>query len=152
MRRYRWVTTIVANCEVMCADSQVTNEDKKGSVQKLWKIRGWCIGGAGVYEHVLQAIALIKRHRDITPKQVLEDFKIKGGDEVNLLLLSPQGILYESEGLGMPGRVQDGFAAIGSGAQGALVAMNMGATPAEAVAAVKKVDPNTGGRLQTRKI
>lgn len=45
-------------------------------------------------------------------------------------------------------RLPKGYAAIGSGAQGALVAMKLGCTAEQAVAAVAGVDHCTGGEIE----
>jgi ATP-dependent protease HslVU (ClpYQ) peptidase subunit len=150
------MTTIVADHYGMAADSQMTDEKAavKSSVPKFWRIKGWLIGGAGDYSGIIRMIAELKAHKDLSPFQVLTDVDIKmqKDSEVELLMLSPSGKLYHSENGGHPLPSSDKFAAVGSGAQGALVAMNLGCTPKEAVAAVKKVDPSTGGRIITRKL
>jgi len=145
------VTTIVANADGMASDSQLMDAHTKASVRKFWKVRGWLIGAAGTFSEVVECLAEVKGQKSLSPLQVLSDVDIKVKD-VDMLLLSPAGKLYISENGrdGMP--ITDKFAAIGTGAQGALVAMHLGCTPAEAVRAVKKVDPNTGGRVVTRKL
>ena len=87
----------------------------------------------------------------MTPLQILAGVDIKVKD-VDMLLLSPRGKLYISENGRDAMPITDKFVAIGTGAQGAMVAMQLGCTPAEAVRAVKKVDPSTGGRVVTRKL
>lgn len=145
------MTTIVANHECMASDSWATDSATRVQVQKFWRIRGWLIGGAGTYSNIIEVIAELRKHRKLSPKQVLAEYDLDS-DEVDLLLLSPTRTLYLSEGATTPYPVTDGFAAIGSGAQGALVAMHMGCAPAAAVKLVKLVDPSTGGRIITRKL
>lgn len=145
------MTTVVADREGMAADSQMTDIAVKTSVKKFWRIRGWLIGGAGTYPEILAIISEIKDLHQESPKKILEEHDIKVRD-VDLLLLSPDGKLYLSENGSHPMHVQEGFAAIGTGSQGAMVAMYLGATPAEAVRVVKKVDPSTGGRVVVRKL
>lgn len=41
------------------------------------------------------------------------------------------------------------FMAIGSGAQGAMVALHLGLSPREAVRIASRVDPNSGGRVRS---
>jgi hypothetical protein len=144
------MTTIAANCEVMACDSQAATDAVKTSVQKIWRIKGWLVGAAGTYAQVLEGVAAIKRHKDMTPKQVLEDVEL-GIPGVNLLLLSPDGKLYESEGGARPHLLQEGYGAIGTGSQGAMVAFILGATPTQAIRAVRRVDPHTGGRTVTKR-
>ena len=146
------MTTIVADRCGMASDSLMSDDKAatSASVPKFWRIKGWLIGGAGSFADVIKVIDELKGQKTdpaITLREV--DVKIK---DVDLLLLSPSGKLYMSEDGSSPLPISDGFAAIGSGAQGALVAMHLGTTPAEAVRAVKKVDPSTGGRIITRKL
>lgn len=146
------MTTVVANCFGMASDSTMTDEGAATtySVPKFWRIKGWLIGGAGGYADIIKVIDELKAQKTDPATTLREvDIKIKDTD---LLLLSPGGNLYMSEDGSSPLPISDGFAAIGSGAQGALVAMHLGTTPAEAVRAVKKVDPSTGGRIITRKL
>jgi ATP-dependent protease HslVU (ClpYQ) peptidase subunit len=148
------MTTIVADTKGMASDSQMTDGGTKSNVPKFWRVKQWLIGGAGDYSAIIKLIEELKAHPDLSPAQVLTDVDIKMDKdaEADLLLLSPGGKLYHSENGGYPLPSSDKFAAIGSGSQGALVAMHLGCTPREAVAAVKKVDPSTGGRIITRKI
>ena len=147
------MTTIVADCEGMASDSQMTDTVAavQTSVKKFWRIRGWLIGGAGTYSGIVLMMNSLRDHKDLSPADVLLELDVKAKD-VDLLLLSPAGNLYLSEDGGPCMKVQEGFAALGTGAQGALCAMHLGATPAEAVRVVKKVDPSTGGRVVTRKL
>ncbi len=149
------MTTIVANREGMASDSMMSDDKAavSASVPKFWRIKGWLIGGAGDYAGIIEIIGELKSNK-LTPDATLRDIDIKIGKDVSvdLLLLSPQGKLFLSENGSSPLPISDGFAAIGSGAQGALVAMRLGTSPADAVRAVKKVDPATGGRILTRKL
>ncbi len=146
------MTTIVADCEGMASDS-LMSDDKAAtscSVRKFWRVKGWLIGGAGGYADIVKLIEELRIQKttpDVTLREV--DIKVKDTD---LLLLSPAGKLFMSESGSTLLPITDGFAAIGTWAQGALVAMHLGATPADAVRAVKKVDPSTGGRIITRKL
>ncbi len=146
------MTTIVANREGMASDSLMSDDKQatSASVPKFWRIKGWLIGGAGDYAAIIEIINELKSNK-LPPDKTLRDIEIKIKD-ADLLLLSPKGKLFLSEDGSSPLPISDGFAAIGSGAQGALVAMRLGTTPADAVRAVKKVDPATGGRILTRKL
>jgi len=146
------MTTIVANHHGMASDSRATGGATMISVAKFWRVRGWLIGGAGTADEVLDMLAEITHHTDLTPAEVLAKVDFKKAKDADLLLLSPAGRLYLSEGGGTPMHITDPFSAIGSGAQGAMVALHMGATLQEAVRIVKKVDPFTGGRVITRNL
>lgn len=145
------MTTIVANKEMMASDSQATASSTKTSVQKFWRIRGWLIGAAGTYSDIVDVIDELKQQRTKSPLEVFKTTKF-GKVDCAFVLLSPSGHLYECEDAGTPWKVTEGFCAIGSGSQGAMVAMYLGCTPTEAVRAVRKVDPATGGRVITRKL
>jgi ATP-dependent protease HslVU (ClpYQ) peptidase subunit len=150
------MTTIVANRTGMASDSQLSDEraGTKNSCKKFWRIRGWLIGAAGDYSAIIRVLNNIRAHKDKSPIHVLNEFdmKVPKDETVDLLILSPSGHLYLSENGKDAMPITDGFAAIGSGCQGAMVAMHMGASPADAVRAVKKVDPSTGGRIVQRKL
>ncbi len=146
------MTTIAANREGMASDSMMSDDKAavSSSVPKFWRIKGWLIGGAGSYGGIIEITNELKTNKT-PPDETLREIAIKVKD-VDLLLLSPGGKLYLSEDGSSPLPISDGFAAIGTGAQGALVAMHLGTSPADAVRAVKKVDPSTGGRILTRKL
>lgn len=145
------MTTVAADSTMMAADSQAATDTVKTSVPKLFKVRGWYIGVAGDYGNALALIECIKAQRGETPFEYLKsrDAIAKG---VGLLLLSPTGQVYESEEGGCPQKLTEGFGAIGTGSQGAMCLLHAGYSPAEAVKIVRKVDPNTGGRVVTRKL
>ena len=136
----------------MASDSQMTDGATQSSVPKFWRVRDWLIGGAGSYPAIIKLIAELKHHKDMTPAQVLEKVNIVKAGDVDLLLLSPSGKLFMSEEGSFPLPISDGFAALGTGAQGALVALHLGCSLTEAIRVVKKVDPYTGGRIITRKL
>lgn len=149
------MTTIAADRHGMASDSMLSDEKAatSTSVPKFWRINGWLVGGAGTYSDIVRVVAELKAHKT-TPIQTLADVDIKLPKDasVDLLILSPGGKLYMSEQASDAMPISDGFGAIGSGAQGALVAMHMGETPAAAVRLVKLVDPSTGGRIIKRKL
>lgn len=140
------MTTIAANRVMMAADSLVTAATKT-SARKIWLIRGWIVGGAGGYSDILDIISEMRLNKDLTPKQLLENVKLNAED-AELLLLSPSGKIYHSEGAATPIEILEPYAAVGAGAQGAVVAMRLGLSPIEAVREMRHVDPNTGGRVR----
>ena len=149
------MTTIAANREGMSSDSMMSDEKAatSTSVPQFWRVNGWLVGGAGTYSDIIRMVSELQAHKDSPIKTLADvDIKLPKDASVDLLILSPGGKLYFSENASDAMPISDGFGAIGSGAQGALVAMHLGASPADAVRAVKKVDPSTGGRIITRKI
>ncbi len=146
------MTTIIASKYGMASDSQMTDDNIKSSVQKIWRIRGWLIAGGGNYAEVIRTIRGIKEHKELTPAGVLDDIEMGKVQECVMVLLSPTGRIYTNENGSDCMVVTDPFYALGTGAQAALAAMHMGATPPEAVRIAAKIDPNTGGRIVWKKI
>jgi ATP-dependent protease HslVU (ClpYQ) peptidase subunit len=109
----------------------------------VFKHKGVCVGVAGTYEDCQRFLRWFKGSRKKPLKKV--------GD-VHALMLTPEGKIFFFEGSAHPYLITDNFMAIGSGAQGAMAAMHMGATPRQAVTIVSKVDVNTGGKITTRSI
>ena len=68
--------------------------------------------------------------------------------DISVLVLAPTGV-WVYEGSGHPYQVEDDFAAIGSGAQAALAAMQLGKAPRKAVEVASLVDPATGGPVRS---
>lgn len=124
----------------MAGDSQLTDEVCKSHCRKVWRHKGVCIGIAGTYNDCTEFISWYRGGM----KGDLPEMK-----DVNALMLSPNGI-WMFDGSAKPYKITDRFMAIGSGAQAAMAAMYMGASPKEAVEIASKVDAYTGGPIQTR--
>jgi len=144
------MTTVCANREEMAGDTLIIGATKTAG-RKIWRIRGWVVGGGGSYSDVLRVLSEMRGRRDMTPKQVLEKVNV-GVKDAELLLLSPTGKIYHSEDASDPIEILEPWAAIGTGAQGAIVALRLGLTPRQAVKEMTAVDPSTGGRIQHYKI
>lgn len=144
------MTTVCATRTEMAADTLIVGATKTAG-RKIWKVRGWIIGGGGSYSDVLRVIAEIRSRKDMTPKQILEkvDMRVK---DAELLLLSPSGKIYHSEDAADPIEILEPWCAIGTGAQGAIVALMLGKTPRQAVRVMSDVDPSTGGRVLHYKV
>lgn len=145
------MTTICANRTEIAADTLVVGATKT-SGRKIWRIGGWGVGGAGGYSEIYKILAEFKAHPEMTPKEVLENVSISGIKDVDMILLSPTGKLFMSENGGDPIPVLDPYVSIGTGAQGATVAMRLGLSPREAVKEMTAVDLCTGGKIHTYKI
>ena len=146
------MTTIIVSKEGMASDSQMTDDNIKSSVQKVWRIRGWLVAGGGNYAEVIRAIRTLKEHKELTPAQVLDDIEMGKVQDCEMVLLSPTGRIYTNENGSECMVITDRFYALGTGSQAALAAMHMGATPREAVRIAAKIDPNTGGRVVWKKL
>jgi hypothetical protein len=118
------VTTIAAKFSTgeIAADSMVSGDDSFYLVEKLRRGKDCVYGACGEWEKILKFY------------QVLES----GGDldsdtDVTVLELRHDGIyIYESTII--PARIKNDFWAIGTGANFAIAAMHMGASPRDAVA------------------
>lgn len=131
------MTTVAFRDGVLAADSFATDDASAIQVRKIARLpKGDVAGGAGSLPEVTQALQwLAKGGKGAAPS-------IEG----STLLFTVDGALHLAGG-GWPGVPVKGFAAIGSGAQGALVAMKLGCTAEQAVSAVAGIDPATGGEI-----
>lgn len=119
----------------MAADSLAVTSGRKGRVRKLYRIRGAILGVAGSAEHAVMFAHWYDSGADLSdrPKDL----------DIGALVLDSNGI-FRYEGNCYPYEILDEFAAVGSGADAAIAAMYMGATPEEAVEVACKVDLHTG--------
>lgn len=131
------MTTIAFAAGILAADSYVSDDQTVMQVCKVARLPGGdvagCAGDMGQLSQVLDWMA-----------------GGRVGDQPDMseltMLYTDKGVLHLAC-LRMPGIRVKGNAAIGSGAQGALVAMRMGMSAAEAVKAVAGIDPCTGGEI-----
>ena len=132
------MTTVAFRDGVLAAGSFATDESCAIRVRKIIRLpKGDVAGGAGPLSEVTQALGwLAKGGRGAAPS-------IDGAN----ILLTINGVLHLAAS-GWPAVPVKGYAAIGSGAQGALVAMKLGCTAEQAVAAVAGVDHCTGGEIE----
>lgn len=123
---------------MLAADSLATDDACAIQVQKIVRLpKGDVAGGAGSLPEVMNALQwLVKGGKGARPTI-----------ENSVILFTANGVLHLAGG-GWPGVPVKGYAAIGSGAQGALVAMKLGMTAEQAVAAVAGVDHCTGGEIE----
>lgn len=132
------MTTIAFRDGVLAADSQASDDTVKVSVRKVVRLRkGDVAGGAGDLSTVALALSWLAAGRVNDPPP------LEGAE----ILFTDGGELFLADG-GWPGIPVKGFAAVGSGAQGAMVAMHLGMSAEDAVVAVSHVDPGTGGPIE----
>ena len=131
------MTTVAFRDGLLAADSYATDSSSTVQVVKCARLpNGDVAGAAGDLFKVAQALAWLVSGSNDDPPDITDA-------EV---LFTEGGVLYLADG-GWPGVRVKGHAAIGSGAQGALVAMRLGHSAEEAVRAVIGVDPKTGGEI-----
>lgn len=131
------MTTIAFSKGVLVADSFATDDSTVIQVVKCARLPGGDVaGGAGDLGEVGQALQWLARGGKGTPPEIPSA----------TIIFTEKGVLHMAC-TKWPGVRVKGNAAIGSGSQGALVAMKLGMSALEAVKAVIGVDPCTGGEL-----
>lgn len=135
------MTTIATDGKTMASDSRATSGDVivGRRVKKLWKLEdGTIIGGAGTQTQILKFVEWFQKDDDSPPPKKLNDLMV--------LVLYPDGKIDQFEGgVFLP---TEAPAAIGTGWISALTAMDMKATPAQAVKMAIKRDVYSGGPIQ----
>lgn len=135
------MTTIAANLKGMAADTRVTWDDE--STSPSIKIEIWAqeiLGSAGGFAAGLRFLEWYKAGSKGRKPKVGKDFR--------MLKLTKEGLHLIDHDLVWV-KIDAPFYAIGSGAQFAVGAMEMGATPAKAIEIAMKHDSYTGGSITT---
>lgn len=133
------MTTICYRDGVLAADSLATDDACGLHVRKIVRLPdGDMAGGAGDLTEVVQALSWLAGGSDGDPPA------IPGSS----IIFTEAGVPHLATS-GWPGIALKGYAAIGSGAQGAMVAMRLGKSAQEAVEAVAGIDHCTGGEIDT---
>ena len=136
------MTTVAYRDGVLCADSMATDDSGAVFVRKsVWLPNGDAAAGAGDLNEVMAAISWLA-----------------GGGKGDAPSIGNSCILFTDKGelfmasTGWPGAPVKGYCAIGSGAQGAMVAMKLGKSAQAAIDAVMGVDTCTGGDIDVYEI
>lgn len=132
--------TTVAACfskKEIAADSMVSLESCCYSVTKLRRGAVSVFGAAGDWDACLKFLQALE-------KDSLNDLET----DISVLELRKDG-LWVYEGSIIPAQIKNDFYAIGTGANFALAAMHMGATPTQAVEIACLYDPNSKGPIDT---
>lgn len=143
------MTTVAYHREHGLASDTLMTGDFKSYFKKLHR----CTGGllVGFSGDPVAAMKFVDWINDGKPEDAKPVFAESDneGDGFHAIVLYPDGKAeWWSEGMrGLP--IAEVFYAIGTGAQGALVAMHLGKTPAQALRVVMKVDPDTGMGVET---
>lgn len=134
------MTTIVCNRHGMAADKRISGGAMFRST-KIFRVHGALLGISG---NVEQALRFVEWRR--TPETKPQFVDVTG---IEVIELTPSGALiwWGSEMVGIP--IEEDYYAIGSGAQLALGALSMGATPKQAVQVAARWDTGTGTEIQT---
>ena len=136
------MTTIAYREGFLVADSYASDDSCVIQVTKCAHLpNGDVAGGAGDLGKVALALAWLRDGGEGDPPDI----------EESLILFTDKGVPYLASGK-WPGVPVKGYAAIGSGAQGALTAMKLGFSAEAAVQAVSGVDPCTGGEIDVLEV
>ena len=133
------MTTICATLSEMAADSKCVDEDLHFTdLGKIRRIGATIVGVAGDADLCDAFFAWAADNKKPT-----EALRKKGAEWV-ALVLSPGGLFMFKGATLLPMKFERGWHAIGSGALGALVAMDLGKSPREAIEVTAKHENNTG--------
>ena len=135
------MTTIAANLKEMAADTRLTWDDESTSPGiKIERVHSEIIGIAGDVAAGNRYLDWYRAGSKGRKPKVTKDFKA--------LRLNKEGLYLVDHDLVWV-KVDAPFYAIGSGAQLAIGALEMGATPKQAVEIAAKHDNYTGGQITT---
>ena len=134
------MTTIAFKPPTMAGDTQITADTVVYRAQKIYKLPdGSIAGGCGSWAKAYLAISwLLNGEKGDSPRF----------DGAQVLIAKPDGSLWLADDEFPAYPLLDKQAAIGCGAQAAMLAMNNGASAIEAVQQVAKVDANTSAPVQ----
>jgi hypothetical protein len=135
------MTTIATKDGIVACDSQLTG-DFMGKAQKIHVGDGVIVGYCG---DLIASEHLVKIY--LSGEDVDQKKDIDKDDDIELMVVKKSGVYILDKWL-REARICGKQFAIGSGSQAAMVAMNMGATPKEAIKEAMKVDPYTGGKIR----
>lgn len=131
------MTTIAFSAGILAADSYASDDATVMQVVKCARLpNGDVAGGAGDLGEIAQGLAWLAGGSKGDAPDI-------GGSAI---LFTDKGVLHLAS-TKWPGVRVKGSVAIGSGAQGAMVAMRLGQTAEDAVRAVAGIDPCTGGEI-----
>lgn len=131
------MTTIAYADGVLASDSLATDDACALQVRKIVRLpKGDMAGGAGELNEVVQALSWLAGGSKGEPPAIPQ----------SCIIFTEAGVPHLASS-GWPGIALKGKAAIGSGAQGALVAMRLGYGAKAAVEAVAGIDTATGGEI-----
>lgn len=135
------MTTIAASAleGVMCSDSGWNDGDSRGTVRKVFRVRGDLIGLAGVLGDIQEWLRVYRSKKD------------PSGRNVTAIRLTPAGHIDTWAG-GAWCRMEEKFFAIGTGAMAARGAMMAGASCKQAAMIATKIDAGSFGPVRTYRV
>ena len=138
------MTTIVATRYLMAADTKTVVGESWFYGPKMYRVGRAVIGCAGDSTAIEKFLAWYKKPRGKRPE-------FKDSESFNALVLTTAGLYHVDESLTLD-PIHDDYFAVGTGAIAALVAMDCGLSPVEAIEAAARRDLNTGGKVETMEV
>jgi ATP-dependent protease HslVU (ClpYQ) peptidase subunit len=144
------MTTICASATyaAMAADSRVSVGPVHFPSTKIYRIGGLLVGGAGLGVDIAAFLAWVENNPDFSPDSRPT---MSAPDNFEAMVLCDEGIfVFEWDCVPCP--VDREFHAIGTGAQAAIAAMMLRATPKRAIEIACRIDCNSGGPVAVLKL
>ena len=138
------MTTIVATRYLMAADTKTIVGESWFYGHKMTRIGKAVVGCAGDSTAIEKFLAWYRKPRGKKPE-------FKDSESFNALVLTPTSLYHVDESLTLD-PMTDPYFAVGTGAIAALVAMDCGLSPVEAIEAAARRDLNTGGKVETMEV
>ena len=138
------MTTVVATRFMMAADTKTVVGESWFYGPKMCRVGRAIIGCAGDSTAIEKFVGWYKKPRGKRPE-------FKDSESFNALVLTPGGLFHVDESLTLD-PIHDDYFAVGTGAIAALVALDCGLSPVEAIEAAARRDLNTGGRVETMEL
>ena len=144
------MTTIAVRDGVMAADTLGNQMGKRAATQKLFRADGAVIGICGYWS---DAKVFVDWYVAGADRENLPEWRLQGDEKVEFeaLVLTKEGIHWWSFLL-VPERLRENFWSIGSGSQAALAALYLDCGAEDAVRIAMKVDPATGGDVESMEL
>lgn len=136
------MTTVAADRAQIAADSKTTSGETWFHATKLYRIGNAVVGVSGDSTAIEKFLTWYRggRKRKRQPE-------FKDSESFSALILTRAGLYHVDESMGVD-LIKDDYFAIGSGAACALVAMDLGLSPRDAVLAASRRDQHTGGEIE----
>jgi 20S proteasome alpha/beta subunit len=140
--------TIVAwDGKTLAADRQLTSGNTISSCKKLFRLdSGEIVGMAGEWGLCLQMLHWLSTTRS---PETFPEFQKETEAFVQVLVITPKKEIFDFGRSPYPTKLEDKFAAIGSGAPYALALMSKSFTAKQAVTVACRFDPNCGQGIDT---
>lgn len=140
------MTTIAVSLDTMemAADSRCSDESGSYNVEKIRKGKDCYFAGAGDWDKLLKFYDALENLKS--------GAELDSDTDVEVIELRADKSIWVYESLLIPSKLKNRFFAIGTGANYAIAAMHLGASPKQAVEIAAVYDPATGGPIDVVKL